>query len=591
MSLLAQAAIFLGAMVIAVPLSKRLGLGAVLGYLIAGVAIGPWGLGLIGDVENVLHFAELGVVLLLFVIGLELEPSRLWVLRKAVFGLGAAQVFVSAAAFTLIGIALGLSYPAAIIAGLALAMSSTAFALQMLAERKELTSRHGRNAFAILLFQDLTAIPVLALIPLYGANAGATTFSIANALGVLAVLAAVVIGGRLILRPVLRIVAAIRTQEVFTAFALLIVIGTALIVQLVGISMALGAFMAGVLLADSEYRHELEADIEPFRGLLLGLFFIAVGMTMNAGLVLQQPLTVAVLVAGLLAIKFSVLFALSKASGASHASARSLGLSISQGGEFAFVIFGLAVGVQLLEREFAGLLIVGVTLSMAATPLLMLANDFLSRHDKKPEKEFDRPKDEDNPVIIAGFGRFGQIVARILRARKIGFTALEISSEQVDFVRAYGNKIYYGDASRLELLRAARTGKAKLFVLAIDDVAASLRTAEMVRKHFPEVTIYARARNRKHAYQLMDLGITLVWRETFLSSLDMARGVLNALGLSRDQSERAVATFRTHDEARLIAHHAMHNDEQRMIYLAQRGAEELEQLFEQDASEEPNVKA
>ncbi len=585
MSLLAQTAIFLGAMVIAVPLSRRLGLGAILGYLIAGVAIGPWGLALVGAVDSVLHFAELGVVLLLFVIGLELEPSRLWVLRKAVFGLGSAQVFASAAAFAVIGIALGLPTPAAIVVGLALAMSSTAFALQMLAERKELTSRHGRSAFAILLFQDLIAIPILALIPLYGADASASSFSLTGALTVLAVLAAVVVGGRYALRPVLRVVAAIRAQEVFTASALLIVIGTALIVQSVGISMALGAFMAGVLLADSEYRHELEADIEPFRGLLLGLFFIAVGMSANVGLVLNEPMLVLRLVAGVLAIKFLVLFCLSKLSGASNTSARNLGLSISQGGEFAIVIFGLAVGAQLLEQKAADLMIVVVTLSMAATPLLLLLNDTVFKQQPKPEKQFDQPSG-DNPVIIAGFGRFGQIVARILRAKKIGFTALEISSEQVDFVRAYGNKIYYGDASRLELLRAAEADRAKVFVLAIDDVEASLRTAEMVRKHFPEVTVYARARNRKHAYQLMDLGINLIWRETFLSSLDMARGVLQGLGLSKTQSERAVETFREHDEARLIAHHDTHNDEQRMIYLAQKATQELEELFARDVQEE-----
>lgn len=574
-------------MVIAVPLSRRLGLGAVLGYLLAGVAIGPWGLQLVGEVDSVLHFAELGVVLLLFVIGLELEPSRLWVLRKAVFGLGSAQVFISAAVFALIGIALGLSSPTAIVAGLALAMSSTAFALQMLAERKELTSRHGRSAFAILLFQDLAAIPILALIPLYGSEPGAGSFSVVAAIKVLAVLAAVVLGGRYILRPVLRVIAAVRTQEIFTAFALLVVIGTALIVQSVGISMALGAFMAGVLLADSEYRHELEADIEPFRGLLLGLFFIAVGMSANVGMVIDQPLIVLGLVVGVLIVKFLVLFLLAKFNGASTTSARRLGLSISQGGEFAFVIFALAVTAQLIDRALADLLVVVVTLSMAAAPLLMLLNDALSRSGKTPEKEFDRPSD-DNAVIIAGFGRFGQIVARILRAKKIGFTALEISSEQVDFVRAYGNKIYYGDASRLELLRAARVDKAKAFVLAIDDVEASLRTAEMVRKHFPEVKIYARARNRKHAYQLMDLGVTLIWRETFLSSLDMARGVLRGLGLSKAAAERAVETFRTHDEARLIAHHESHNDEERMIYLAQKATQELEEIFAQDVTEDDN---
>ncbi len=591
MSILGLATVLMVAAVIAVPVAKRLGLGSVLGYLAAGAVLGPAGLGIVRDVDNILHFAELGVVLLLFIIGLELQPSRLWTMRRPVFGLGGAQVAVSALPIALAGWLAGLSPQAALVVGLALALSSTAFALQLLAEKNQLTTKHGRAAFSILLFQDIAAIPILALTPLLGPQDGAPPGAGETALAaaqVVAVVVAVVLGGRYLLRHVFRIVAASGIREVFTATALLTVVGTALLMQLVGLSMGLGAFLAGVLLADSEYRHELEADIEPFKGLLLGLFFIAVGMSVDLRLVGTQPTLIAGLVAGLVALKGIVLYGLGRLYCETDASARQLALAIPQGGEFAFVIFGVAVGAGVMDSGIADLLVLVVSLSMAVTPLLMAAHDIVLRGRGKPAAAdgYEPPDPEEHPVIIAGFGRFGQIVGRVLRARKIGFTALEASSDQVDFVKKFGNKVYYGDASRLDLLRAAGADRATAFVLAIDDVDSSLRTASTVARHFPRLKIYARARNRAHAYKLMELGVEVIRRETLLSSLDLARALLEGLGLPEYDAEKTVQTFRRHDEQRLHAHFDMRDDEDRMAQLAQEWAKELEQLFEQDAADE-----
>ncbi len=591
MPLLAQTAIFLAAAVIAVPLSRRLGFGAVLGYLAAGVVIGPWVLRLISDVESILHFAEFGVVLLLFIIGLELQPARLWVMRKAIFGLGGSQVLVTAGLLGGAGYFFGLSAQAAVVAGLALALSSTAFALQSLAEKNQLTTRHGRVAFSILLFQDVAAIPILALVPLLALPPGAVAGEAAlgeTFLGVLkvaAVLGAVIVGGHYLLREIFRWVARTRIPEVFTAMALLTVVGMAQLMELVGLSMALGAFLAGVLLADSEFRHELEATIEPFKGLFLGLFFIAVGMSVNFGLLLEQPLLIVALVAGLVLVKAAVLFAVGRASGLANAAALRLAFALSQGGEFAFVIFGVALGGRVLEPRLAELLVLVVILSMVVTPLVwMLGERALRARLKVPEDApYDTPAGEENQVIIAGFGRFGQIVARILRAKQIGFTALDVSQDQVDFVKKFGNKIYYGDSSRPELLRAAKAGQATVFVLAINDVAASLRTAKTVKKHFPHLTIYARATDRRHVHQLMDLGVEVIQRETFLSSLDISRRVLIGLGLSDYDSDKAVQMFKEHDDRRLFDDWGQHNDEEKMVLLAKEAAEELEELLAQDA--------
>jgi|APTNR8051073442_1049403.scaffolds.fasta_scaffold00474_26 glutathione-regulated potassium-efflux system ancillary protein KefC/glutathione-regulated potassium-efflux system protein KefB len=589
--MLAEAAIFLTAAVLTVPVSRRLGLGAVLGYLLAGAIIGPAGLGIVFNVNDVLHFAEFGVVLLLFIIGLELQPSRLWTMRKAIFGMGAAQVAATGAVLAAVAAAFGVQPVAAIVIGLSLALSSTAFALQNLAEKGQLTTRHGRAAFSILLFQDLAAIPLIALVPLLGVGAAAGTAGngpdLLEAAKVIAVLAAVCIGGRYALRYALRVVALTNTRELFTAMALLVVIAVSLVMQSLSLSMALGAFLAGVLLADSEYRHALEADIEPFKGLLLGLFFMSVGMSLNLGMIAAEPLKVAALVAGLVGVKLAILYGIGRTNGLEPGSARALAISVSQGGEFAFVIFAVAAGTGVLERADADLLKAVVTLSMATTPLLAGIDGLADRRRRARSTAavYDEPPEEHRQVLIAGFGRFGQIVARMLRAKKIPFTALEISPDQVDFVRAFGNEVFYGDASRIDLLRAAKADEAAAFVLAIDDPDASVRTALTVRENFPNLPIYARARNRNHAYRLMDAGVRVVWRETFLSSLDMAGAVLSGLGYPEREVAGAIETFRNHDERRLYAHHGLHNDVKRMQDLAKAATKELEELFAADAAD------
>ncbi len=587
MELLSKAAIFFAAAVIVVPVFKRLGLSSVLGYLVAGAVIGPAGLSLISDVESILHVAEFGVVLLLFVIGLEVQPQRLWTMRSLVFGLGGAQVLLSAAFIGVATYAVGLSFTTSVVVGLGLALSSTAFALQTLAERNELSTRHGRAAFAILLFQDVAAIPILAIVPLLGEGGMQTDIPLWLAvLRVVGVVLAVIVGGHFLLRPVLRAMAGTKIPELFTAGALLIVTGMALAMASIGISMALGAFLAGMLLANSEYRHELEADIEPFKGLLLGLFFIAVGMGLNLKLIVEQPVSIFAFVIALLGAKALAIYALGRAWRLGRNASKDLAVSIAQGGEFAFVIFGAAVTAGAMTAMQNELLVLVVSLSMALSPVFAIINDRLTAMFKpKTEAVYEQMPDEESPVIIAGFGRFGQIFGRMLAARKIRFTALDISSDQVDFVKRFGNKVYYGDASRVDLLRAAKADAAKIFVLALDDVDASIRTAEAVIKNFPHLKIYARARNRQHAYRLMDLGITLIQRETFLSALDLARDMLLGLGMSRMDADHTMRTFRDHDERRLFEHYTHHNDLQKMQDLAKVGNKELEEMFERDATE------
>jgi len=585
---LQEAAIFLVAAIIAVTLFKKLGLGSVLGYLTAGVVIGPWGLSLITGVDNILHFAELGVVLLLFVIGLELQPSRLWILRRSIFGMGLVQVLATGIVLTLIGIALGLRLKSAVIIGIGLSLSSTAFVLQLLAEKKQLNTVHGRASFAILLFQDLAVIPLLALLPLLGMH-----HTVASGAGVaqkvimgLMAIVALVVGGRYLLRPIFRLVAASGSREIFAAASLMLVIVSTLLMNTAGLSMALGAFIAGMLLADSEYRHEIEANIEPFKGLLLGLFFIAVGMSMNIGLLSSRPWLVLGLVAGLLLIKSVVLYALALVFKLPPRCARNLAFVLPQGGEFAFVLFTAASVYHIFSDSLADTLLLVVSLSMAATPLLFLFNERLLRPwlDGQERPVFDRIDEPGTPVIIAGFGRVGQIIGRLLRVKNIPFTALEISQTQVDFVRKFGGKLYYGDASRLDLLRAAHAEQAKIFVLAVDDVEASIKIAETVKIHFPKLEIYARVRNRHHAHVMMDLGIKVFVRETYFSSLQLAQHVLSGLGLPKDEVVGSIAKFRAHDEATLPKQHAIHHDETKLIQSVKDAAEELQDLFEADVA-------
>lgn len=582
MNFLLQAALLFAAAVIAVPIAKRLGVGAVLGYLFAGIVIGPWGFRFIANVEDVFHIAELGVVFLLFLVGMELNPKRLWVMRRAVLGLGCAQVFVTSIPITLLAYLYSKDLVVALLIGTTLALSSTAFALQALSEKRQLNTRHGRAAFSILLLQDLAVVPLLAIIPLLGVDDGVASFSWWGLIRTLGVIAVVVLAGRYIVHYLFKTIADTGVKEAFTALSLLIVLGTALLLESVGLSMALGAFLAGVLLSESAYRHALQADIDPFKGLLLGLFFMAVGMSVNFSLFTDHALSVLLIALALIVIKFTALLGLGRAFGLSWTSSTSLAAFLPQGGEFAFIIFNVAVAAFVLPQNIAELLILAVTLTMALTPLIVLGVETLQSNRKRLTQGFDQMPTTDNRVIIAGFGRVGQIVARILAAKKIGFTALDNSPGQVDFVQRFGNKVYYGDASRMDLLRSAGADKAQLFVLTISDAESSLQTAEMVSRNFPHLRIIARARDRKHVYQLMDLGISQIWRDTFYSSLKMAEATLQGLGLPRQESSSIVETFRTHDEHRLHAHHEMHNDEERMIYMTKQSAKELEELFDED---------
>jgi len=585
MEILHEAIIFLIAALIAVPISKRLGFGSVLGYLTAGILIGPSTLGLIKDPDHILHFAELGVVFLLFVIGLELQPSRLWVLRKMVFGLGSAQVLGSAAVIATIAFLFGLDFKPALIVGLILALSSTAFVLQMLAEKKQLNTTHGRAAFSILLFQDLAVIPLIAVLPLLGATAGSETTP-GDFIVALGTIAALIVGGRFLLRPVLRIAARSGIPEIFTATALFVVIGAALLMQFAGLSMVLGAFIAGMLLADSEFRHELEADIAPFKGLLLGLFFIAVGMSVDLGLLLREPGTILTIVAALMLAKAIVLFPVARLFGlCDRAGAMSLAVILAQGGEFAFVLFGIVAQGQLLGTAVIDQLILAVAVSMLLTPVAYLINErFTNKLSASVEPVYDDMGEPHNPVIIAGFGRVGQIAGRLLSIIDTKFTALEIDSSQVDVVRAYGNIVHYGDASKLELLRSAGAAHARIFVLAIDEIEASMRTAEAVTRHFPHLTIVARARNRRHEYHLMDLGISHIYRETLLSSLAMGEQLLLDLGVSSEEATLIVQTFRERDTRLIKEQHAIQHDEEQLIQSARETARELELLLRNDAT-------
>jgi glutathione-regulated potassium-efflux system ancillary protein KefC/glutathione-regulated potassium-efflux system protein KefB len=584
LSLLAQLTAFLLAMVVAVPLFRRLKLSAVLAYLAAGAALGPWGLGVFQDVEGTLHVAELGVVLLLFVIGLELRPARLRVLRRVAQGLGLTQLLVTQAVFTALGIALGVDPIAAAVAGFALSLSSTPLVLQLLAERGELSSPAGRSAFAVLLLQDAAVMPVLALLPLLGASEAPVAWTeralaIGRALGALALL---IVGGRMILRPTLRAVAATHVGEAFTAVSLLIVVGTALIASAAGLSMALGAFIAGVLLADSEYRHEIEADLEPFKGLLLGLFFGAVGASAHLPLLAEQPWTVLGLSLGIVTVKSLLLFGIARGLGHAPGTARSLGVALCQAGEFGFVIFQVAVTGGILSRSGSDLLVLGVTGSMVASPLLMLAASAVERWLEPAAPAFEVVPDHRDPVLIAGFGRFGQIIGRVLRARRIGFTALDLAVSKVDTLRRFGSRVYYGDASRLDLLRSAGAQNATALVIAIEDGDVSLRIAELARRHFPHLRLLARARNRQHALALMETGVDHIIRDTYLSSLELSRHVLESVGISPSEAQHVVTLFRERDEETLREQLAFKDDEQKLIQTAELAARELERLLQAD---------
>jgi glutathione-regulated potassium-efflux system protein KefB len=590
-----ELAILLAALALAAPLARWLGIAAVLGYLVAGVLLGPFGAGALfseQDAEQVLHFAEFGVVLLLFLIGLELRPKRLWAMRQAVFGLGSAQVVVTGLVLAVIGaVFFNTQWQPALFAGAALALSSTAFALQVMEENGDLNTRHGRLGFSVLLFQDLAAIPLIALAPYFAVTAKHAVPQIdylAFAKG-LATIAAVVFVGRYVLDVLLRLVALSKVKEAMTAAALLTVVGVTLIMESVGLSASLGAFIAGALLAESSYRHELEADIAPFEGLLLGIFFTAIGMSLNLRLLISEPVLIATLTASLIAAKAIILFLLGRWQGLEAAPARRLAFALSQGGEFAFVLLSVGRAAGVLGSQPSEILAVVVTLSMALTPILLMLDRLLSKKSKAPQRAYDSLPENDGHVVIAGFGRFGQITARVLRAKGIPFTALDISAEQIEFVKRFGNKAFFGDASRPEVLEAAQTGRARAFVLAIDNVEASMRAAEIVKTHYPHVPIYARARDRMHAMRLLDLGVTELRRETFLASLDLTRLLLLGLGYSNRVADRTVNTFRDHDERRLNEDYKLASDAEKLVERAQTYQAMLEKLFQEDEIEEAKM--
>ncbi|NMQ20878.1 glutathione-regulated potassium-efflux system protein KefC [Candidatus Competibacter phosphatis] len=574
--------IYLAAALLCVPLAVRLGLGAILGYLAAGVAIGPAGLGLISDVETILHFAEFGVVLMLFMIGLELEPHRLWAMRQDVFGGGGAQLLACGGLLAGAGLALGLPVGTALLLGLTLALSSTAITVRTLNERNLLPTPVGQLTFGILLFQDIAAIPLIALPSLLGQSGGTEGSQVSMGLG-LAVIAGILAAGQYVASPALRLIARTGIRELFTAVALLIVVVIAVLMQRAGLSMALGAFIAGVVLAKSEYRHALEADLEPFKGLLLGLFFIAIGMSIDLTLLAARPVAVLALTGGLLLLKLLALRTLAGPLGVSVAQRWLLAALLAPGGEFAFVILGMTAQAGMIPREQAALLTLSVALSMATTPFLLLAYErgLAPRYASTPPEPETIPMQE-SPIIIAGFGRFGQIVGRLLFANGITATVLDHDPDQITLLRRFGFQVFYGDSGRLDLLEAAGIAKARLLVVALDDVDASLRLVDAVRAHYPHLPVVARARNVSHLFGLMNRGIEHIERETFESALRAGRRVLRELGFGAHEARLAADTFRRHDLAALDAMYPHYQDEIQLISLAQTARDELTDLFERD---------
>lgn len=592
-SWLTNSLIFLAAAVAAVPISKALGLGSIIGYLAAGIVVGPWGLSLVTDVQSILHFAEFGVVLMLFLVGLELEPRRLWELRKPIFGWGSVQMlsciailFIAFIAVFMPTIGLFSSWKIALVASLALALSSTAIALQVLGERNQLATSGGQSAFSILLFQDVAAIPILAMLPLLAVSTGAAQgnawLEAAKAIGVIAL---IIVGGRLLLRHVFRWIARSKTPEIFTAASLLLVVAIAALMQFVGLSMALGAFLAGVLLAESEYRRELETDIEPFKGLLLGLFFMAVGMSIDFGVLKAAPLMIALLVLTFMGLKALMIYAMARWMGLPYQDRPMFTLMLAQGGEFAFVVFQQAVGLKILDGQTGSLLVGAVALSMLLSPLILVLLDrfVMPRYANcgRPEVE-EISEQQSAPVIVAGVGRYGQIIVRVLSASGYKATVLDHDPEQVEGLMRFGFRTFYGDATRLDLLRTAGAATAKLLVVAVDGVEQSLEIVDLCKEHFPQLKLIVRARNVQHYYELRSRGVTLLQRETFESALLSAEETLVALGHAPQEAHATTQRFRSHNLAQLEKAWPHHKDEERLISIAKAGRLQLEELMAQE---------
>lgn len=585
--LLLAGVLFLLAAVVAVPLASRLGIGAVLGYLLAGIAIGPWGLGFISDVDEILHFSELGVVFLMFIIGLELNPAKLWQLRRSIFGVGAAQVIGSAVILGGLLMLAQFSWQAAVVGGIGLAMSSTAMALQLMRDKGMNRNETGQLGFSVLLFQDLAVIPALALVPLLAGSGDEHFDWMKIGMKVLA-FGGMLVGGRYLLRPVFRFIAASGVREVFTAATLLLVLGSALFMDALGLSMALGTFIAGVLLAESEYRHELEIAIDPFKGLLLGLFFISVGMALNLGVLYTHILAVLLGVAVLIAVKMLVLYVLARVYGLRHPERAQLAGVLSQGGEFAFVLFSTASSQRLFQHDQMALLLVTVTLSMMTTPLLMkLIDKRLSRRLNAPEDEHETPwVDDDKPqVIVVGFGRFGQVIGRLLMANKMRVTVLERDISAVNLMRKYGYKVYYGDATQVELLRSAGAEAAESIVITCNEPEDTMKLVQICQQHFPHLHILARARGRVEAHELLQAGVTQFTRETFSSALELGRKTLVTLGMHPHQAQRAQLHFRRLDMMMLRELMPVHTDTVQ-ISRVREARRELEEIFQREMQQE-----
>ncbi|HEY8157739.1 MAG TPA: monovalent cation:proton antiporter-2 (CPA2) family protein [Methylobacter sp.] len=592
--------VFLAAACLVVPLASRFKLGSVLGYLAAGIVIGPFGLGLIGDAEKIMHFAEFGVVMMLFLIGLELEPALLWRLRKSILGLGGLQVVLTSSAFTLIGLALGYSWQMSLAIGMALSLSSTALVLQMLQETHLMNTPMGETSFSVLLFQDIAVIPILVIMPLLAihgvqdqhihASMIATLPGWAQTLIIAGVIAAVIAVGRYLSYYLFRAVARTHLREVFTALSLAVVVGITLLMQLVGVSPALGTFVAGVVLANSEYRHTLGTDIEPFKGLLLGLFFISVGMGMDFHLFAESPLRLVLTVTALMTIKTLILFTLGRFFGLNALHDSGFALALAQGGEFAFVLFQFAGTLNILPQTQEKFLTLVVATSIALTPLLivlynrLIVPKFLS---VLPERSFDRIE-EAYPIILAGFGRFGQLIGRFLNAQGVKTTVLEKDPDQLELLRKFGFKGYFGDASRLDLLHSAGAAKAKLLIVAVDNPETSLEIVRLAKAEFPRLKIFARARNRRHAYELSKAGVDYYKREVFDSSLEMAQQILVSLGKNDSDTYSKAIKFKQHDEATLKASFDFFDDEPELVSFMRTQRAELERILQNDISGNPD---
>ena len=584
-SMMLDATIFLGAAVILIPLAKRFGIATVLGYLFTGLLLGPSFLKVAGNPDDLLHFSEFGVVLLLFIIGLELQPSRLWALRQQIFVLGGLQVIVTGVVLMLISwYFLDIRLSNSFVIGFGMALSSTAFVLQLLGEKKQLATTHGQQAFTILLFQDIAVIPLLAALP-FLSGAQEQNYDWIYFAKVISIFVGMIFVSRFVVRPFFKFVASSNVTELLTATALFIILGVSLLMNYIGLSMALGAFLTGVLLADSEYRHELQASIEPFKGLLLGLFFMSVGMLINVKLIVAKPLLIIGLAGLLMLIKFVVLTIIARLMGNKNESSIRLGVTLAQGGEFAFVLFSVATAQHLLTREQQNILNLVVTVSMAMTPLAFLLLEKIGNPlfaKATPSKEYDKIPNHEHAVVIAGFGRVGQIIGRVLRMHNIEFTAIEKSANQVDFVRKFGNQVYYGNPKNPEILRAAGLENAKVFIIAIGDIELSETVAAYAVRNYPHLTILARAKNREHYYRLRDVGVKYIWRETYLTSLDMSRETLEILGMDPKTARKTVQMFRDYDDALIERQRAIYQDEAEMIASAQSAIQELESLFDSD---------